>query len=234
MTVFLVKVSEAATMQLSMMGLESYCVPRQGFLETYGLLLGAVADDGADRTCYRIEHVLTDRQAARSASHVTPSKENIRLKIELMKNHWPDHLLIGDIHTHPYEGRQDARAGWKLSDGDREDVEEGNTTFWLEVGIKINLVLSIHLMDNAGWQASGRIAQYTNTAKWTIRNQDEHYRLRLAAYVVNRFENEGNAALYLSPRHQSPVWQGRPHQSVGRLAREHTVLLEIPSVLCIS
>ena len=43
MTEFIVKVSEAAAMQLSMMGLESYCVPRQGFLETYCLLLGAAS-----------------------------------------------------------------------------------------------------------------------------------------------------------------------------------------------
>ena len=234
MTVFVVKVSDAAAIQSSMMGLESYCVPRQGFLETYGLLLGTISDSDTGRRCYRIEHILTDRQAARKRTEVEYNKTNIRLKVELMKNHWPDLRLIGDIHTHPHADRENARGGWRLSEGDRQDVEEENTKFWLEIGLKVNLVLSIHLLENAGWQAPGRIGRRTNTAKWTLRNQDEYYRLRLAAYVVNQLDNEAEQGLYLSPRHRPPVWCGRPHQDVGRMARQHRVHLDIPSVFSIS
>lgn len=234
MTDYVVKVTEPALMQLCLMGLESYCIPAES-QETYGLLWGSKARSIDDTIHYRIDHVLTQAEAERGPDEVEYNEGGIRLQIQLMENHWPELSFIGDIHTHPFADRADAERGWKLSDDDRKDVEKTNTDFWIEVGLKVNLVLSIHLLGNGGWANPGRIGKKENTAEWTVRNrrEEEYYRLRLAAYVVNPIEdNDGEERLFLRPRHHQPFWDNgwRTMLPRGRFP-QHRVRLEVPSVL---
>lgn len=228
---YVVKITETALIHLCMMGLESYCVPAQ-FRETYGLLWGSTNRDTNGTTYYRVEHVLTDAEAIRGRHAVEYNEDNIRLKVELMKSHWQDVVFIGDIHTHPYEDRPDARGGWRLSDVDRRDVEEKNTHFWREVNLRVNLVLSIHRMGNAGWAPPGMVGNYGYTAQWSLTNEEEYFRLRLAAYVVNRLGANGEAPLYLRPRHRTPRWDNSWTDNLT--LPNHEVRLEIPSVLGIT
>lgn len=235
MTDYVVKVTEPALMQLCLMGLESYCVPKR-FRETYGLLWGSIAHGGDERTYYRIEQVLTDAEATRGRSSVQYSEENIRLKTEVMESCWPDIAFIGDIHTHPWKDRHDADGGWRLSDGDREDVEESNTAFWRKVGLKLNLVLSIHQLGNAGWAEPKRITEnnveLSNTFFWTVKNhaRNQSYRLRLAAYVIDQISAGRKKQLFLSPRHNSRIWENSSVQNMNITLPKHTVRLDVPSV----
>ena len=62
------------------------------------------------------------------------------------------------LHTHPYKNRKEARRGYKLSDGDRKDVEETNHRFWFAAELKVNLVMAIYPLETAGWQEPGRMS----------------------------------------------------------------------------
>ena len=72
------------------------------------------------------------------------------LKKSITKECWPSLSFLGDFHTHPYKNRKEAWGGYKLSDGDRKDVEETNHRFWFAAELKVNLVMAIYPLETAG------------------------------------------------------------------------------------
>ena len=230
MTDYIVEVSDLELMHLCLIGLESYCVPRIP-KETYGLLWGSMANKSTGKIHYRIEQVSTDIEAERTSGWVKYNQKSLMLKKSITKECWPSLSFLGDFHTHPYKNRKEAWGGYKLSDGDRKDVEETNHRFWFAAELKVNLVMAIYPLETAGWQDPGRIGDRDYTVKWTLRNyvEENYYRLRLAAYVVNPVTDGRRHSLIVSPREGN--WKDSWIRRRGIDIPEHTVRLDIPSVL---
>ena len=230
MTTYVVNVSESALMHLCLIGLESYCIPRTP-KETYGLLWGASVNKCNDATHYIVGHVSTDVEAERTADWVAYSKKSLVLKRNIIEECWPSLSFLGDFHTHPFRSREEARGGYKLSEGDREDVEEENRRFWFRADLKVSLVMAIYPLETRGWQVPGRINNRANTIKWTLRNhrQEEYYRLRLSAYVIQKVIVRRRKSLILTPRETN--WDDNWMGKYGVTAPDHSVYLDIPSIL---
>ena len=230
MTQYIVEVSDSALMHLCLISLESYCIPRRP-KETYGLLWGRAITEATDRVYYYVDQVSTDIEAERTGRWVSYNRRCLALKTSLVSECWPSLSFLGDFHTHPSESREDARGDWKLSDGDREDVEETNRKFWHGQGLRVNLVMSIYPLQNVGWQDPGRIKEKDYTVKWTLRNyvDERYFRLRLAAYVVNRADDGRRHSLILSPREAN--WNNSWINQRGIDLPDHSVRLEVPSVI---
>ena len=230
LTEYIVEVSDSALMHLCLIGLESYCVPRNP-KETYGLLWGSMANKSTEKIHYQIDQVSTDIEAERTSGCVEYNKKSLKLKKSIIKECWPSLSFLGDFHTHPYKNKEEARGGYKLSDDDRKDVEETNRTLWFEADLKVNLVMAIYPLGNVGWQGPGRIGDRDYTVKWTLRNyvQETYYRLRLAAYVVNPVNDGRRHSLIVSPRERN--WKDSWIRQRGIDIPEHKVRLDIPSVL---
>ena len=230
MTQFVVKVSDSALMYLCLIGLESYCVPRVP-KETYGLLWGAITHKRNERAHYQVDHVSTDVEAERTSNWVSYSKRSLGLKKQIIEECWPSLAFLGDFHTHPYRNREEAMGGYQLSEDDRKDVEEINRTFWLNAGLKISLIMSIHPLGRQGWQNPGRVNDKSHTAKWTLRNYSrrDYYRLRLSAYVVSKIRDGRRYSLALSPREHG--WDNSWMTERQVSDPQHTVRLDVPSVM---
>ena len=217
-------------MHLCLIGLESYCIPRVP-KETYGLLWGSVASKCNNSVHYQIDHVSTDIEAERTANWVSYSKKSLLLKKEIIEEYWPSLAFLGDFHTHPCSDRTEALSGYRLSEGDRLDVEQTSHRFWFDAKIKVSLVMTIYPLGTAGWQKPGRIKDKFHTAKWTLRNygRGDHYRLYLSAYVINPIEDGQRHGLIVSPRENG--WDKSWLKERKIEEPEHEVYLDIPSVM---
>lgn len=230
----ILEVSDSALMHMCLMGLESYHHPRR-HVETYGLLWGTSSykehkKPDEIRYHYRIDHALTDIEAERTKDEVRSDLHNLELKKRIIEDCWPALSFLGDFHTHPFEDEEDARGRERLSDGDREDVEESrNRTFWYRVGLKINLVMSIYPLGNAGSKDPVRVKNHI--VEWTLRDnaQKEYYRLQLAAYVINKVRDGRRHSLILTPRERG--WNNRWIKERKIKIPEQEIWLQIPSVL---
>ena len=229
MTTYAVNISETALMHLCLIGLESFRIPRSP-KETYGLLWGSSVNKSNDTVYYQIDHVSADVEAERTADWVAYSERNLSLKRDIIEECWPSLSFLGDFHTHPYRRREDAHGGYKLSEGDREDVEEVNRKFRFKADLKVSLVMAIHPLKNQGWQAPGRMDNSTHTIKWTLRRhrQEEYYRIRLSAYVVQKLIVRRRMSLILTPRESD--WDNRWMEKYEIDAFDHSVYLDVPSI----
>lgn len=240
LTQYTVEVSDSALMHLCLMGLESYHSPG-GYKETYGVLWGTSSyreykkeSEGSDAILYhyRIEHAITDIGAERSEDEVGSDQYNLKLKKDVIEECWPALSLLGDFHTHPYGDREEARGGGRLSEGDRYDIEEsGNRKFWFKMDLKVNLVMSIFSLGNAGSKDPVRIKDKNHIVEWTLRSRarEEYYRLRLAAYVINKVPDGRRYSLILTPREHD--WDNGWIKKRGLAVPKQKIWLDIPSVL---
>ena len=224
MSKYTVEITDTALMYLCVAGLESYCVPREP-KETYGLLWGAKSLRREDETYYRVDHVFTDIEAKRKVDWVRYNMESLRLKQEIVGACWPTQAFLGDFHTHPCGQLNEIENACRLSEGDRVDVEEGNCEFWLEHELSVNLLLTIVKLRIHGHARPKRRAHHI--IEWTLHG---YYRLRLSAYVVDRFTDaEDRNRLFLSPREAH--WNDGGEEEETIESREHEVWLDVPSVL---
>ena len=217
MASYVVEVTDSALMHLCISGIESYCLAK-GPKETYGLIWGSVIRSQPAVTHFRIDHVFIDIAAKRKKNSVTYSEEGLNLKRRVLSRCWPTQAFLGDFHTHPYLNLKEVTNDTELyraSDTDRQDVEEVNKAFWLKVGLKVNLILTICKLKRLGSAQPKRLEDHI--IEWTLGGT---YRLWLAGYVARK-RSDKRSGLFLSPREKS--WPSA--------VREHRVRLDIPSVI---
>lgn len=230
MTNYTVEISDSALMHLCVAGIESYRLPKKP-KETYGLLWGSITPKGEGEIYYQVSHVFTDIAAKQGTNSVAPNVKGIDLKRKIIGKCWPTQTFLGDFHTHPYKNSSEAERGkgYIASDGDRKDVEGNNRKLWLDVDLKINLVLTVAEVDGRGSAKGKRLKNNYHIVRWTMRiAKNDYCRFWLAAYVVDRIERRRKKTrLFLNPREER--WLDDWKDKID--LPEHQVWLDIPSIL---
>jgi hypothetical protein len=202
---FLVRVSEAAFMHMTLATIAAYDVPRQtpgkGYSarwnETYGLLWGHKLSSDRDSCIYSIEHATIDGHAKTAHSWVLPSTEYREKLSEVVPAFWPSARLIGEFHSHPYKPRDGFPATPGLSDTDLQLIEQEETEELHKAGILVFLVISIKGLQKKAWANGGH--NPANQFTWSM----GRYRLSLTAYVASaRHSRKTGAQLLVLPRHK--------------------------------
>ena len=130
MTNYVIQISEAALMDMSVAALEGYMAVKPGQkvrkeLEAYGLLWGHEILLPDEDILYAVEKMTIDSLALRRSTSVIPSN-GISIIKDLLTSYWPQYSLLGDFHTHPCEslGEVTKKAGYEFSEVDRKGTLE--------------------------------------------------------------------------------------------------------------
>lgn len=213
MTKYAVEISDTALMHLCVAGLESYN-HEDGLRETFCLLWGSETHRRRNETYFRVDHAFTDIDAEREEEGINYNEQGLRLKREIMERCWPTQVFLGDFHTHPYAALDDVPRAPGASGADRRDIERHNLNLWLDVDLKISLILSIAQLQRGSNKPPRRLIGMDHVVEWTL---DGSYRLWLAAYVAVRCRD----GFFLHPRGSNEINAGQ----------QHSVWLDVPAVL---
>jgi hypothetical protein len=183
---YVIRVSEAAAIQMCLHGLEAYTIYRKGgtqrkeaMTETFGLVWGHEVTQADGRTLYSVDLVSMDISAEFGKSFCRPYPETFTLKKDIVTSFWPQYEFIGDFHTHPYRTIEEVVAykGLSLSDEDKTYVEEASDT-WIRHNYRACLILTISRLK----RRSDFVSVDGNVLMFTMGN----YRLWLHAHVTRR------------------------------------------------
>lgn len=192
----IIHVSQAALLQITLATIAGYEVPRKtkGRMRTghevYGLLFGSVTTARDGVTAYSVEHVAIDAYAKSSRAWVYGSTRYYQTTTKTVRQFWPWASLIGDMHSHPYPGKDRLPSVTGLSSDDRLDYEKTSKPKGSDRHMRVFLVCSIH-----GPRVRPRPVR-RNQLKWTL----GPYRLTLDAYYAADGNRSGR--IHIVPRHR--------------------------------
>lgn len=152
----IVRISEAALVQLSLAALEGYLVPhnvgraRRSGVEISGHLWGKrgrLSDvGGGARIVDFVDMAAIETSAERTTNSVESHDAALTLKCDVMTTFWPHLEFMGDFHTHPFRRESVAsveqRRAYRFSDEDRI-VNERMVRRFGDAGYRLSLVASI-------------------------------------------------------------------------------------------
>lgn len=108
----LVRVSSAALREMVLATVEAYQLKRdeddEG-VEIYGHIWGHHRQVG-DLVVYHVESVSISSTAVGDSGEVDPNPRALELKQAVMERWYPQLMLLGDFHSHPYETLEEAMA----------------------------------------------------------------------------------------------------------------------------
>lgn len=150
-----VKVSEAAAIELIMSGLAAYEGRRRAgktYVETCGQLWGLTKPLPGRRRLFYVEHATTGALSKRHPDWVIPHAGEVSVKRAVMERLRPELTLLGEFHTHPYDSLDEVKRneGWEYSRGEVSDqtawtAEGGGRDLYWEAtsGHPLFLVLTV-------------------------------------------------------------------------------------------
>jgi len=116
--------------------------------ETYGYLLGSRKRHTADSLCYRVERANVSLSAYRTDVSCQPHRKALYLTTELARAFLPNHAVLGDFHSHPYEDYDEFREETKegFSNDDHSHFT-GDRQLWAVAKRPLSLLISTIVMD---------------------------------------------------------------------------------------
>lgn len=168
----------------------------------YGLLVGHRTSAKADVIAYSIEHVLIDSYAKSSRAWAYGSLPFLRSSYETIERCWPWLHIVGDVHSHPYPGRDRLPGVTGMSNDDRIDWEKRTLLRGHYTHMRVFLVCSIH------GQRGRRRKLRRNQLRWSL---GEH-RITLDAYIGIPAGPPGR--IHIVPRHSE--WPKMKAHQLGR------------------
>lgn len=209
MAKYIIQVSDICFKEMCFSALEAYGVQHEGdensdlVKETYGSLWGSLTPLVTGQTQINLEFLSTETSAARDHASVEPVEESQWMKTHIAESFWPETMLLGDFHTHPFYPHElnelYVGEGWQLSSQDKRSMKLELESLTDAYDYYVGLVMSVYMSENTLPEESPRYVEGQTALSFRLGD----YVFFLSAYLAHRTSkgvqvtSEGNSRIEL-------------------------------------